>query len=80
MPKTPKPTTLAEFADSVDIHYSMASRLRSGDRRPSLKLLVRIASTYGLDLRDAAVAVDQGRFPEYLSEFVFDDSKIGQAA
>lgn len=69
--KARRPATLIEFADTVGIHHSMASRLRSGHRSPSLMLLAKIADTYGLDMAKAAKAAAAGEFGPYLDRYVF---------
>ena len=66
-----RPKTSAQFAAAVNIHYSMASRLRSGERRPSFDLLVRIADHYALSLEDAVRAAHAGDFGSFLEEHVF---------
>lgn len=65
------PTTSAQFATTVGIHYSMASRLRSGHRRPSFDLLVKIADHYQLDLAAAVRAAHGNEFGAYLDAHVF---------
>lgn len=66
-----RPTTSAQFASTVGIHYSMASRLRAGHRRPSLDLLIRIIDEYGLDINEAVHAAHANEFGKYLDEHVF---------
>ena len=74
-----RPTTSAQFANAVDIHYSMASRLRAGHRRPSYELLVKIADHYGLDLADAVRAAHANEFGQYLDEHVFASTTAAAA-
>ena len=64
-------TTSAQFAADVNIHYSMASRLRSGHRRPSIDLLIRIAEHYDLDITEALHAAHANEFGPYLEKHVF---------
>lgn len=66
-----QPKTSAQFASDVGIHYSMASRLRSGERRPSYELLIRITDKYGLDLADAVRAAHDNEFGRFLDDRVF---------
>jgi len=73
MNRQDRPKTSAQFAAAVDIHYSMASRLRSGERRPSLDLLIRIVDAYGLDINEAVHAAHANEFGSYLEERVFSD-------
>jgi transcriptional regulator with XRE-family HTH domain len=71
--------TNEEFGDKVGCHYSMASRLRNGERLPSRDLLRRIISAFKLDRAEAYEAYDQGReaFSQYLRDAVFEPSKPG---
>jgi transcriptional regulator with XRE-family HTH domain len=48
--------TLAELSDSTGVSVSTLSRLESGLRRPTLDLLIRLASTYGASLDDVVGA------------------------
>lgn len=43
------PVTNHAFAAKVGCNYTMASRLRSGERMPSARMLVSICDAYGLD-------------------------------
>jgi len=43
------PVTNHAFADKVGCNYTMASRLRSGQRKPSTAMLARICEAYKLD-------------------------------
>lgn len=49
MPTATKLPTNEEFGRKVGCSHSMASRLRSGKRLPSLQLINRIADAYGID-------------------------------
>lgn len=71
--------TNEDFGDKVGCHYSMASRLRNGERLPSRDLLRRIISAFGLNRAEAYEAYDQGReeFSRYLRDTVFEPSKPG---
>lgn len=66
--------TNEEFGEKVGCHYSMASRLRNGERLPSRDLLRRIISAFGLNRAEAYEAYDQGReaFSRYLRDTVFE--------
>jgi transcriptional regulator with XRE-family HTH domain len=44
--------TLAELSERTDISVSTLSRLESGLRRPTLDLLIRLATAYGASLDD----------------------------
>lgn len=63
-----------QFADAVDIHFSMASRLRSGQRLPSADLIKRISDVYGIPLEDLHRARSGGpkAFGKFLCERVLD--------
>jgi hypothetical protein len=61
------------FGSRVGCDYTMASRLRSGDRLPSRALLERIVKTFDLDGSEALEATSRGgpAFAAYLEEKVF---------
>lgn len=40
--------TNAEFADAAGVHFTMASRLRNGERRPGVETLCAIIRAYHL--------------------------------
>jgi transcriptional regulator with XRE-family HTH domain len=63
--------SLHEFGRRADCDYTTASRLLSGDRSPSTKLLNRICSAFDLDSAEAlaALARDQGRDDGKTTEF-----------
>lgn len=66
--------TNEEFGARVGCHYSMASRLRSGERLPSRDLLRRIIDVFELDRTEAYLAYDQGAraFSAYLRDTVLE--------
>ncbi|QNJ57639.1 helix-turn-helix DNA binding domain protein [Streptomyces phage Keanu] len=68
--------TLEAFADRVGCHFTTASRLRSGERKPSSVLLGRIVEEYGLDKEEAFDLFTQkdnaSEFGAYLRRVVFD--------
>ena len=66
--------TLEEFASRADCHLSTASRVRSGERLPSLSLLARIGREFELPLNELIMYYERGRpaFAEYLRTNVFD--------
>lgn len=53
-------TTNEQFAQKVGIHHSMASRIRSGDRLPSLPVIDRISKEYGIGMSTLVAARLQG--------------------
>lgn len=63
-----------EFGERVGCDFTMASRLRNGQRLPSRDLLQRIVSVFELDPREALNATSEGPevFSAYLREKVFD--------
>lgn len=80
------PLSLYEFGRLVECNYTTASRLLSGDRSPSTRLLARICKAYGLDGTRALAAMeaDQGRedgrtptFAAFLKAEVFDKAPPG---
>ncbi|MEU8964127.1 MULTISPECIES: helix-turn-helix domain-containing protein [unclassified Streptomyces] len=52
--------TLAALAETTNISKSTLSRLESGQRRPSLELLLPLASAYGVPLDDLVGAPEVG--------------------
>lgn len=69
--------TNEEFGERIGCHYSMASRLRNGERLPSRDLLRRIISAFELDRVEAYDAYDQGKeaFSRYLRDAVLEPSE-----
>lgn len=75
-----EPISLKEFGRRAKCDYTTASRLLTGDRAPSTRLLVRICDAFDLDKGEAlgVLAKDQARtdgkhpaFAEYLRDNVF---------
>ena len=68
--------TNEEFGNRVGCHYSMASRLRSGDRMPGGPLLGRIQRAFDLDTDELLSAYVAGPvvFSAYLRNHVFEPS------
>jgi transcriptional regulator with XRE-family HTH domain len=73
--------SLHEFGERAGCDHTTASRLRSGDRAPSTRLLNRICQAFDLDRSEALqiLAEDQQtgtgqtpRFAEYLRTKVFE--------
>lgn len=64
-----------EFAEKVGIHFSMASKLRHGKRKPSAKLAMKIWKEYDLPTDDLwkILEGDQEESGRYLRERVFRD-------
>lgn len=71
VPGTESNTT---FARRVGCDHTMASRLRSGQRMPSGKMLNKICNAYGLDHGEALQRFGEGRevFSKWLRDKVFD--------
>jgi hypothetical protein len=71
--------TNEEFGDRVGCHYSMASRLRWGQRMPGRELFGRIVREFDLDPAEALEALDGGPvvFSNYLRKNVFEPSGEG---
>ena len=55
-----KETTLADLSDSTGISVSTLSRLESGDRRPTLELLLPLAKAHGVTLDELVDAPPTG--------------------
>lgn len=68
------PVTNHAFAAAVGCNYTMASRLRSGARMPSAKMLTRICKAYKLDEGEALRMHAQGpdKFSAWLRTRIFD--------
>lgn len=66
-----------EFGERVGCHYSMASRLRNGERLPSRTLLRRIIDAFDLNRIAAYEAYDRGPevFSRFLRENVFEPTE-----
>ena len=73
--------SLHEFGEKAGCDHTTASRLRSGERAPSTRLLYRICEAFGLDKGEALriLAQDQAsgtgstpKFAEYLRSRVFE--------
>lgn len=65
--------TLDTFAKKTGCHFTTASRLRSGHRLPSGRLLGRIVKEFGLNAEEAMAAFNKGEddFGGYLRDKVF---------
>jgi hypothetical protein len=51
------------FADLTGLHYTMASRLRNGERKPGLSTVIAVFKAFALtcdDLLEWLDAIDQG--------------------
>jgi transcriptional regulator with XRE-family HTH domain len=67
--------TNSDFADAVGCSESMASRLRSGRRRPSAELRDRIVLVYKLDPMQAIQAYsDADTFGSFLRQHIFESN------
>lgn len=65
--------TNEEFGERVRCDFTMASRLRTGDRLPSRDLLRRIVAAYDLDGDEALRESETPeRFSAYLRKHVFE--------
>lgn len=68
------PVNNHQFAAAVNCNYTMASRLRSGNRMPSARMLMRICRAYDLDEGEALRKHAEGpeEFSAWLRAEVFD--------
>lgn len=66
--------TNEDFAEAVGIHFTMASRLRNGERMPSVKTLSKIIEVYSLDPQEALDHYGKGskHFSAFLRAKIFD--------
>lgn len=71
---TKRRVTNEEFGQKVGCDFTMASRLRNGQRLPSRERLEQIVSAYGLDANEAlrASAAGPEAFSLYLKAKVFE--------
>lgn len=67
------PVSNVDFGRAVGVHFTTASRYRTGDRVPSTKAAQRIAEAYDLDANDLLRAIRDGgpAFGHYLRMNVF---------
>ena len=74
--------TGAAFAQRVGVDYTTASRLRNGNRLPSLRLFARIVREFGLDSDFALAAFEKGPevFGAFLRRYVFESREFANAA
>lgn len=56
------PVTNQRVADDLGITHSMVSRIRSGDRQPSIALGAKIAAMFDWTLDEQAKAMAQGNY------------------
>lgn len=59
-----------QVAQTLGIHYTTVSRLRSGQRTPSLQLMKQISTTYGVSMDRLVKAKLAGSFHELFSRTV----------
>lgn len=76
-PVIKKATSNPDFARRVGIHFTMASRIRNGNRMPSSAVLGRIIQEFGIDggtLEDFMEAVNQGALSlgAWIDEHLFE--------
>lgn len=74
--------TNEEFGQKVGCSHSMASRLRNGQRLPSLQLLTRIATKFNVDPAPLIRAHARGAesFGRALQKVIRDSEKRKEAA
>lgn len=60
----------AEVAKELGIHFTTVSRLRSGQRQPSLVLIQKIAGTYGASVDRLIKAKLKGDFADAFTRLV----------
>lgn len=71
-----------KFAELVGCNYTMASRLRSGNRMPSAAMLAKICTAFHLDEGEALRKHQQGSdvFSQWLRDSVFNPPATDQAS
>lgn len=70
MPSSVASPSNQEVAQTLGIHYTTVSRLRSGQRTPSLVLMKHISGTYGVSMDRLVRAKLAGSFHELFSRVV----------
>lgn len=73
MDNKPRTVTLEAFASRVGCHFTTASRLRAGLRRPGEELLGKIVGTYELNPAEAfhAYTTSKEAFGAFLRDNIF---------
>lgn len=63
----------AEFGRAVGVHFTTASRYRTGDRVPSTSIALAIVKAYGVDAKELLQAVKDGpsAFGHFLRMHIF---------
>lgn len=66
--------TNPQFAALTGCDFTSASKIRHGQRQPSLRLFAKTVRAFNLDANDAIDAFLEGReaFTAYLNEMVFE--------
>lgn len=69
--------TNVQFADQVGIHYTMASRLRNGERKPGLSTVIATWKAFDLSCSEVLgwlAAIDDGPVASgrWLREHIFE--------
>lgn len=67
-----------DFGDSIGVHFTMASRIRSGQRLPSLKVCERISEVYKIPLKTLLDARRLGKaeFSALIRKRVFKEDQV----
>jgi transcriptional regulator with XRE-family HTH domain len=66
--------TNEDFAKRVGCHFTMASRLRNGDRLPSVKTLIKISTEFNVPVETLTRAHAKGApaFSKLLRDRIFE--------
>lgn len=72
--------TNSAFAEKTRCDFTTASRIRRGDRRPSLALMARIWKAFDLDGNEVFAAYLRGRdaFTAFLNAKIFDPAEVDE--
>jgi transcriptional regulator with XRE-family HTH domain len=65
---TPRSMSNPEVGDLLGVHFTFASRIRSGRRTPSLTTMVKIRDVFDWSLDDQAKAIQNGTYPALLEQ------------
>lgn len=68
-----------DIAQSLGVHYTMVSRMRSGQRTPSLSLMKQIATVYGVSMERLVKAKLEGNFHEVFNRATKRTPRVSQS-
>lgn len=72
--------TNPQFAELIGMHFTFASRLRTGQRKPSLSTMVKISSLFDWSLDDQAKAMGRDNWHILLEQRIDQYAKTHEVA